>query len=108
MKKSSLFKIIIIIVAIIIILLITTIFYRIYQIKNFQKDLRPITETEKQKIIEILNENMDIAGYEISFGNVFIKGDETLVQVQLKNGNMKKTYLINLESNSLVRNQNEK
>jgi hypothetical protein len=102
MKKKSIFRIIIIIIAIIAILLITTLFYRIYQVNNFQKDLRQTTIIEKQQIIEILNQNMNITGYEIIFGNVFTKENATLVQVQLKKDGLKKSYLINLENKSLV------
>jgi cell division protein FtsL len=108
MNKSSIFKVVLIVIVIIVILLITTLFYRIYQVKNFQKDLRPTTETEKQEIIEILNQNMNITGYEIIFGKVFTRGNEVLIQVQLKKGVLTKSYLINLENKSLVRNQNEK
>lgn len=108
MKKQPVFKIILIIVAILVVLLITTLFYRIYQVKNFQGDLRPITAAEKQDVIQILNQNVDTTGYDISFGNVYIRGNERLVQVQLKKDNMKKIYSINLDKRSLVRDKNEK
>jgi hypothetical protein len=89
-------------------LLVATIFYRIYQVKSFQKDLRPVTEEEKQKIISILSANMNITGSEVIFGNVIIEGHGTLVQVEVKERNFKKSYLINLDKNSLVRKYNEK
>jgi len=104
MKKSSLFQIVLIIL---VILLIATIFYKISQVQSFKKDLRPTTELEKQKIIEILSAEINTTGYEISFGNVLTKGDKTFVQVQLKKDNIKKSYLINLNNESLVRNYNE-
>jgi anionic cell wall polymer biosynthesis LytR-Cps2A-Psr (LCP) family protein len=105
MNKSSILKIILLIIAI---LLIATILYKIYQVKNFQKDLRPITEEEKQKIIEILNENMNVTSSDIIFGNVIENEHGRLVQVQVKEGNLRKSYLINLDNNSLVRKYNEK
>lgn len=103
MKKQSIFRFIIVVAVIIAILLVTTFFYRIYQVKNFQKDLREPTILEKQEIITILNDNINITGYNLSFGNVFIKGNATLVQVQLKKGDLRKIYLINLENKSFVR-----
>jgi hypothetical protein len=108
MKKPTLFRIIIILVIIIVILLLTTLFYRLYQVKNFQNDLRSITEAEKQQVIDILNNNFDIRGYEINIGNVYIKGNERLVRVQLKKDVLNKNYIINLNNNSLVINKNEK
>jgi amino acid transporter len=103
-SKLLFLKIILLIIGI---LLIATIFYRIYQVKSFQKDLRPVTEAEKQKIIEILSENMNITGSQIIFGNVIMNGHGTLVQVQVKEGNFKRSYLINLDNNNLVRKYNE-
>lgn len=79
--------------------------YRIYQVKNFQNDLRPLTEAEKQKVIGILSSNMNLTGSEIIFGNVYTDMNETLVRVQVKNGTFKKSYLINLDKNILVRSQ---
>jgi hypothetical protein len=108
MKKPTLFRIIIILVAIIVILLLTTLFYRLYQVKNFQKDLRPLTYSERQQVIDILNNNFDIMGYDINIGNVYIKGNERLVQVQIKKGVLNKSYIINLENNSLIIRKNEK
>jgi anionic cell wall polymer biosynthesis LytR-Cps2A-Psr (LCP) family protein len=105
MRKLSLLKIAFIIVGI---LLVATIFYRIYQVKSFQKDLRPVTEEEKQKIISILSANMNITGSEVIFGNVIMNAHGTLVQVEVKERNFKKSYLINLDKNSLVRKYNEK
>jgi hypothetical protein len=88
-------------------LLIATIFYRIYQVKSFQKDLRPLTEAEKQRVISILSENMNITGSQIIFGNVIMNARGTLVQVQVRNGSFKRSYLINLDNNNLVRKYHE-
>jgi hypothetical protein len=63
MKKSLILKLIFLII---LLLLIATVFYRIYQVKDFEKNLREPTEIEKQKIINILNSNMNTTGYEIS------------------------------------------
>lgn len=104
MKRGLIFKIVILIIAI---LVVASLFYKFYQIKSFRNDLRPVTEAEKQKIMNILNEEFNTTGYEIIFGNVFTDENETLVQVQLKDGNSKKTYLINLRNESLVRKYNE-
>lgn len=99
MKKSTMFKIFLVVI---LVLFIATLVYRIYQVKNFQKDLRETTGEEKQKIIDILDENMNIAGYDLTFGNVFTDKNQTFVRVQLKKDNLKKSYLINLDSNTLV------
>jgi hypothetical protein len=103
-SKLSVLKIILLIIGI---LLIATIFYRIYQVKSFQKDLRPLTEAEKQRVISILSENMNITGSQIIFGNVIMNARGTLVQVQVRNGSFKRSYLINLDNNNLVRKYHE-
>ncbi len=84
-----------------------TLAYRIYQFQNIKQDLRPTSELERQKIVEILNKSIDTAGYEIIFGNVLTEGNETFVQVQLKKDNFQKSYLINLKNESFVRKYNE-
>jgi hypothetical protein len=104
MKKSSIFKIVFLVI---IILLIATLFYEIYQVKSFKKDLRPATEIEKQEIIEILNENINTTGYEIIFGNVLTEKDKILIQVQLKKGNSREHYLIDLNEKRLIGRYNE-
>jgi hypothetical protein len=87
----------------IVILLIATFLYKVYQVKSFQKDLRPPTEKEKQEITNILNNNTKTAGYQICFGNVFTEGKQELIQVQLKGGNIKRSCTINLENKTIIR-----
>jgi len=104
MRKLSVIKIALLIVGI---LLVVTIFYKVYQVKSFQKDLREPTYLEKQKIVEILNKKMNVSSSDIIYGNVLMNGHGTLVQVQVKEGNLRKSYLINLDNNNFVRKYDE-
>ena len=105
MRKLSILKIALIIVGI---LLIATVLYAIYQVKSIQKDLRPLTEVEKQKVVSIQSVNINLTDSQVIYGNVITSGHETFVQVQVREGHFKKSYLINLNTNSLVRKYNEK
>lgn len=106
-KRVNKLSIIKIVLLIIVIILIVTVIYKIYQVKNFQKNLREITDSEKLEVINILNKNMNITSSDIIFGRVFERGDTKLVQVQIKEGDLRKSYLIDLEKNTLIREHHE-
>jgi hypothetical protein len=104
-KRLPILKIALVIIGI---LLVAALLYKIYQVKDFQNNLREPTDAEKQQIVHILNEKLGITSTDIIFGNVLMDAHGTLVQVQVKEGNLRKIYLINLDNNNLVRKYDEK
>jgi flagellar basal body-associated protein FliL len=100
MKKSLLIEIIILVV---LLMLIVSFLFPFFYFNHFRKDVRPITEPEKQEVIKILNESMNLEDYQINFGNVFTVKDKELAQVQLIKGNSKYYYAVDLNKRRLIR-----
>lgn len=100
MKKSHILGIILLIF--VLILIINFASYFIY-FQSFHKNVRPITEAEKQEVMSIINQSMDIGDYEIKFGNVYSIRDRELVQIELIKGNSKKDYLVDLKDKRVIR-----
>lgn len=100
MKKSLLFAVLIFIG---IILLATTLIYHIVYFKNFNEKVRPISDSEKIIIIEVLKNNSIPSDDRIKFGNVFIARDKEIAQIELTSGESKKDYFIDLRERKLVK-----
>lgn len=93
MKKTPVLDIVLIIV--LIILIVTLLFHLLY-FNSFHKDLRPITDAEKQKVIDILNKSMNLTDYQIKFGRVYITKKTELAQIELTKNNSTKEYFIDM------------
>ena len=91
MKKSSIFWIIVLVITL---LLISTLLYKLIYFNEFNKKLRPATDIEKQKAIEILKEKNGYEESQIKIGNVFPLKNRNLVQAEITINNSKKHYLV--------------
>ena len=100
MKKSLFIEIIILLV---LLMLIVTFLFNIFYFNNFRKEVRPITEPEKQEVMRILNKSINLNDYQVNFGNVFTVKEKNLAQVQLIRGNSKSYYAIDLNKGRLIR-----
>ena len=100
MKKSSLLLIIIFIIAI---LVLTTFCYSLIYFKTFNKKLRPATDVEKQKVIELMKEKMGYEESQIKIGNIFSLKDRDFVQVEIVINNSKKYYLVDPINGEVIR-----
>ena len=97
MKKSVRFWIIF---SVLTILIITLLFNFIY-LTSFHKNLRPISEIDRAKAIEILNKTVNVDGYQIKAANVYSVKNRNLVQIQLIKNNSRKYYLIDLTEDKI-------
>jgi hypothetical protein len=100
MKKSLLIEIIIVIV---LLMLLVTFLFNVFYFNHFRKDVRPITDSEKQEVMKILNGSMSPEDYQITFGNVFTVKNNELAQIQLMKGNSKYYYAVDLNKRRLIR-----
>lgn len=100
MKKSSIFWIVSLVI--IVLLSINLLFHLIY-FNTIHKNIRPASESEKQKVIEILNKSINLENYQIKIGGVYILNNKELVQVELIKGNSKKHYLVDLKEEKIAR-----
>lgn len=94
MKKHSILWIFLLIG---VFLLIVNFLFQIIYFDNFNKNLKPLSESEKQKVIEILNKSIELEGYQIKIGSIFAAKDQKLVHVELINGSLRKRYLVDLK-----------
>lgn len=99
MKKSLLWTVLIIALVLIGITLVFNIFY----FQRVNEHIRPLTPEEKEKALFILNQTEDISGFEIEFKNLYQTKKGELAEIELKNGSMKKKYLIDLERGRIIR-----
>jgi len=99
MKKSRVIKIILISVLII---LLINIIYHIFYFQNFQRNTKIVSDFEEQKILSILNKNLDITNYEIIFGRIYSGKDRELISIKIINEQEKKYYLIDLKSEEIL------
>jgi len=100
MKKSLEFKLPFFIILFI---LVIAFFLNIAYFGNFHKNLKPITDAEKQKAIEILNKTITTTGYQIKFGRVYAPNHNELIQIELLNGTLKKQYLVDIKTERVVK-----
>jgi uncharacterized membrane protein YvbJ len=100
MKKSSIFWIVLLVI--IVLLSINFLFHLIY-FNAIYKNIRPASESEKQKAIEILNQSLSLNDYQVKIGNVYASDNKELVQVELIKGSTKKNYLIDLGESRIIR-----
>jgi len=100
MKKSLFIEIIILVV---LIALIASFLFHIFYFNNFRKDIRPISEPEKQDVLRILNESINLEGYEVIFGNMLTVKNHDLAQVQLVKGNSKLYYAVDLDKRRIIK-----
>ena len=99
MKKSWIWGIILLIIAF---LLIANLLFHLIYFNDFHKDLKPISEIEKQKAIDILNKSINLEGYQIKFGNVYALKNGDLVKIELIKGYSRKSYLIDLKEGRII------
>jgi uncharacterized protein YxeA len=88
---------------IIILILISNFLYHIFYFKSFHKNVRMLDNSEKEKIIDILNKNINLEGYNIKFENVYKFGENEFVKIELSKENSKKHYYINVNTLEIVR-----
>jgi len=100
MKKLSIFWIVLLVL--IVLLAVNLLFHLIY-FNTVNKNIRPASESEKQKAIEILNQSLNLSDYQVKAGNVYAPNNKELVQVELIKGNSKKHYLIDLRESRIIR-----
>lgn len=100
MRKLSIFWIVL--GVIIVILFVNLLFHLIY-FNTIHKNIRPVSESEKQKAIEILNQSLNLNDYQVKIGNVYTPDNKELVQVELIKGNSKKRYFIDLKEGRIIK-----
>ena len=100
MKKSLILRIILLMVAIIFIL---NFLFHIFYFQIFQEKTRTITNSEKQEIIELFNQSMNLKDYQIKFENVYNIKDREFAQVEIVKNNSKKNYLVDLKYKKIIR-----
>jgi hypothetical protein len=93
MKKSNVFWIILAVLALV---LIVNLIYRFVYFTNFNKDMRPATDAEKQKAIESLNKTINVDSYQIEFKNVFASKHGEVIGIVLTNSNVRLDYFVDL------------
>ena len=76
---------------------------RINYFNNLHKNLKPISEIEKQKAIDILNKSVNLSNYQIKVGNVYAPGKGDFVQIELIKGDLKKYYLVDLKAGKIMK-----
>jgi hypothetical protein len=99
MKKLTLLRIVLLIVLFI---MIVTTLLNFFYFNSFRNNIRPITEAEKQQVINVLNDSINLEDYQIKFSNVYLSKHKQLAQVELIKGNSKKYYSIDLGSGRIV------
>ena len=100
MKKTIQFAVIIILAFLILISVLT---YGLLYFNQFHKNLRAITDSEKQVVMEVLNNNGIPEGYDIIFGKVYLARDKEIAQVTIIEGKSKKDYFIDLTQREMVK-----
>lgn len=101
MKKSLIFWMII---ALGLLVLAITLLFNVFYFNNFRHNVRPLTETEKNEIKNILNQSVNNLGdYQIRFGNVYLTKNEELAQVELIKGISKIYYSIDLDRKKIIK-----
>ena len=94
MKRVNLYGVF---ASIIIFIFIISFLFHVLYFKNLNKNIRPITELEKTKVINILNKSIDINDYQIEFENVYVLKNKTLVKIKLMREDSSEHYLIDIK-----------
>jgi len=102
MKKLPIFYIILIVFAGIFIL---NIFFHVYYFRNLHNKVGVASESEKEKIIEILNQSLELEGNisDVKILNVYVKNNEKFAVIEFGKGRLMKSYLINLNQEKIVK-----
>ncbi|MBU2615901.1 MAG: hypothetical protein KKC19_02245 [Nanoarchaeota archaeon] len=95
MKKSRPFLIILAVVSIIIVI---SIFIHLNYFENIRNNVRTVSKLEGNETIRILNQNLNLSGYEIDFESIYTGGNQSIVRVSLTQGNSREHYLVDLKS----------
>ena len=100
MKKSL--QIIIIILGAIL-FLAGVLIYGLLYFNPLHENLRPITDSEKDIVISVLNDSSIPQGYEIKFGKVFSAKDKEIAQISILRDNSKEDYFIDLRGREIIK-----
>jgi len=100
MKKSLVLWIL---ATIFVVLLMTSFLFHLFFINYIRGGIGPVTDLEKEKAFGILNESLDLAGYEIEFLHSYNRGKNQFVQVDLINGTSKKPCLVDLGRSKVLK-----
>ena len=100
MKKPSVFKIVLFIIVII---LFASFLFKLIYFDHIHKNVRPVSEQEKQRAIDILNKSVNLEGYQINVFSDYLPKTNNIVMVELTQGNLKKHYFIDLEKSRILR-----
>ena len=65
--KKSIYKIVLIVF---IIIFLIALIHRFVLFSIFNKNIRPMTKQEESKILDILNNSLDLEKYRVRFGNI--------------------------------------
>ena len=69
---------------------------------TIHKNIRPASESEKNRAIEILNKSLNLNGYQVNVWNVYSTNNREIVNVDLLKGNSRKHYLIDLNEDKII------
>ena len=78
-------------------------FYNFVYFNKFNDKLRPATDAEKQKIIEILKEKKGFEESQIKIGNIFPSKKGDLAQVLVIINGSKEPYLIDITRGEILK-----
>jgi hypothetical protein len=70
---------------------------------DLHKNLKPASQAEREKVIEILNRSVDLASSQVKIGNVYTRSDSEIVQVELIRGISRRHIVIDLKEEKVVR-----
>jgi hypothetical protein len=95
MRKKLAWKIA---VGIAILAVLFTFLFHVFYFGHFHKNVRPITDAEKESVRLIIGERSS----QISFGNVYTSSGHNLVPVEVSELGRKKYYLVDITENKIL------
>lgn len=98
MKKA----VILWIALVVIFILIASLIFHLLYFNEFYKNVRHISESDKQIAIEILNKSINLKDSQIKVGNIYSMKNKDLVKIELIKNHSRRYYLIDLENKRII------
>jgi hypothetical protein len=100
MKRSRVFWIVAIVLFFI---LAGNFLFHVFYFGGFYKNVRDVTDLERDRVIDVMREEMEIDGYGVSVLDVFRFRNRELARVELVGNDSRKRYFVDLEENKIIK-----
>jgi hypothetical protein len=93
MKKVVILEIVI---AMVLLLILGNLLVHYFYFKGIQKNFEQLSEEEKLRVIELINQSFEFEDYDLVFKESFFVKENKIAKIELIRQGKKETYLVNI------------